>query len=133
MSNHVLNFYREAGGQRTHWRMTLDASMTVLEEVKVEDKKDSRVEKIKADLTARGIGYTEKEGQIVITAIPDAERKVIEALTDAKRCWFPGCSEIVAAYNEERKNLSADCPQCQVGALMRKYRSLLLAAEKTSA
>lgn len=130
----TLHFYRaDENGVRRRWRMTLDDKMTVIDERQDEEgTADPRNDSLRKDLTARGIEFEEQGGKIIITRIPEAEKIAIETLVDPSKCWFPECREIMRAYAEEKAKLPKDCPSCQQGALIRKYRDILINAAKKS-
>jgi hypothetical protein len=131
MSHKVLHLFRVVGGKRVKIRFVVDEQMTILEETETQEPAKNPDSRIKADLDARGIKYETQDGKLVITHVPELERKSIEALTNIDKCWFEGCREIVEAYIQEGKTLPSDCPACQKGALIRKYRQLLIdAAER---
>lgn len=133
-SMRTLYVYRvDNAGVRNRWKMVLDDHMTVLEETKVNDSTTStRNEAVKKDLTARGVEFEDRDGKVVITRIPEEEKRAIEVIVDPSKCWFPECHEIMKAYEAEKQKLPSDCPACQQGALIRKYRDLLINAAKKS-
>jgi len=73
-------------------------------------------------LLDRGIEFTRQpNGALIITKVPVREQTIMKFFTGAP-CFFPGCEELRAAFKGEEQKLAQDCPACERGALINKYR-----------
>ena len=50
------------------------------------------------------------------------EQELFKFFSDHSECWFDGCEEMRKKYKEELDKLPPNCPNCQKGALIRKYK-----------
>lgn len=92
-------------------------------------------QKQEAFLQSHGIQYDIRETEtadgikhraVMITSIPDSFQETLRFFLDPESnpCWFTGCNELREQYKKEKES-KADCSECQEGALIRKYSTLV--------
>lgn len=72
----------------------------------------------------RGIVGSVIGGTLVISSIPDRERRLLSFFSKSSPCPdFPGCEEMRRRYFSELEMMeSEDCTDCDKAKLLRKYR-----------
>jgi hypothetical protein len=108
-------------GGRTRWKFVVDEQGTILEETPAPEA-----------LTEGVTVTTAPDGTKRITAVSAEERKVLSFFVDSAPCWFEGCDELRAKYQDEVAKLGAGCPSCQKGAVIRKYQDLVRRASSAT-
>ena len=103
----TLNFFRRTGDKLEPWEFEVD-------------------------MATREIISERPKRHTMLTEVDDETRRVLGILTGSTPCNFPGCAQLVAAYDDEIAQLGGDCPSCQKGAIIRKYATLLRAAPRHS-
>ncbi len=122
MSPRILNLFRVVEGKRVGYRFVIDAQDVIIEEAVV-DVQDQPLSPRELRMQQLGITYERREdGGITITGVPPREQLISRFFVDSSPCWFPGCEELRRQFKEEVGKLGSDCPACDRGALMNKYR-----------
>ena len=101
--NTILNFFRRNGDHLEAWEFEVD-------------------------LATREIISERPKARTTITEVDDETRRVLGILTGSIPCDSPGCVQLVNSYDEEVSRLGSDCPDCQKGAIIKKYASLIRAS-----
>ena len=57
-----------------------------------------------------------------ITHVDPKEAEIFKFFSEATPCWFSGCEELRKEYFTELANLGPNCPACQKGSIIRKYK-----------
>ena len=126
LPRHVFMF-RMQDGRRVRWRFTLDAQLTILDERVDEGGSVSAIDPRDQHLLDRGYGFERRGGSVFITKVPPLEDLATRALVSATPCWFSGCQELRDEYQKELAALTADCPPCEHGTLIRKFTERAIA------
>jgi len=109
-------------GTRQRWKFVVDDKQTILsEELMPEDTPNMETT---ATVDARG--------HRVVTNISADDRRILSFFSPATPCWFPACVELREKYTAEIAALTAGCPECQKGAIIRKYQELVKKHESTT-
>lgn len=58
----------------------------------------------------------------IIDSITSKEQEIFKFFSPFSDCWFEGCKELREQYTKELNNLPENCPSCQKGSLIRKYK-----------
>ena len=108
----TLYLYRIAEtGERQRWKFTVDEQQNIIEEAKVEDV---------VTTVAR-----EENGKRVVSEIGAEDRRILNFFSTAAPCWFAECEDLRRQYAAEIGALATGCPDCQKGAVIRKYQTLV--------
>ena len=114
----TLYLYRVAEtGERQRWKFVVDEQQTIIEETKVED--------------AVTMAVRDETGKRVVSAISSDDRRILNFFSTAAPCWFAECEDLRQQYAAEIAALAAGCPDCQKGAVIRKYQTLVKKHEQT--
>ncbi len=95
----------------------------------VKSPQDHAVEAYKRALDSRGIKYTVNDkGQVIVTNVPVREKQIIQFFDlDQPTPDVPGMEDIRTNYKNELEQMQASsCTTCQINALQRKYRDVLM-------
>ncbi len=116
-----LFFYRagDTPGSRQRWRFTVDAQQNIISEVRDDPP------------VGETVASKSEDGRVTVTQISDADRRVLGFFSLSTPCWFKECETLRSRYREELKTLGVGCPECQKGALIRKYQALVRKAESS--
>jgi len=116
VNNTTLYLYRvNEEGARQLWALEVDGQKTIVSETRVEKQERSGLQDL-------GVTYsTDEQGRRTISNVDDRTKQALSFFTDAP-CWFEGCEELRARYQEERAEQESEtgCRTC-VGSLYRKY------------
>jgi len=109
-------------GTRERWKFVVDEKQTIVSE-----------ELLPTEAPTIGTSATiDAKGHRVITAIGDDDRRILGFFSPTTPCWFPGCVALREKYTAEIATLAAGCPDCQKGAVIRKYQELVKQHESTA-
>lgn len=76
-------------------------------------------------LKERGIQYKIENGSVILTSVPEREKRILTFFLKDQPCPFPGCESLRNQFFQEVADLGEDCADCQEGAVMRKYREII--------
>jgi hypothetical protein len=115
----TLYLYREGPvpGSRVRWKIEVDDRQNIVSETQVEDVTTSAVR--------------DETGKRVVSAIGPDDRRILNFFSPAAPCWFQECEDLRQQYATEIAALSVGCPDCQKGAVIRKYQALVKKHEQT--
>lgn len=102
-------------GQRTRWRFLLDEGDTIISEQEAPEP----------DTTTPGITVEMVKGQRTVTKVSPEQQKILGFFVASTPCWFEGCNELREKYLAEVAAQPAGCPDCQKGAIIRKYKAII--------
>jgi len=58
----------------------------------------------------------------MVTQVDPKDAEMFKFFSEATPCWFSGCEELRKEYFTELANLGPNCPACQKGSIIRKYK-----------
>lgn len=109
----TLKFYRKKkDGTTVKLVIKFDQGMNILEEVESPDDRWNN----------NGLTLEKTAGVTKITSATPLALEINKVFTLSIPCSLPECEDIRKRYKEELDKLPENCPSCQIGALMRKYR-----------
>jgi hypothetical protein len=102
-------------GTRERWKFTVDDHQNIVaEELMPEELPPIKTTAIR-----------DASGKLVVSSISDTDRRILGFFSPSTPCWFQGCEELRKQYQVEEGALDANCPDCQKGAIIRKYQDLV--------
>lgn len=93
------------------------------------ENSNAALEAYKQALDSRGIKYKVNEaGQVIVLNVPVIEKQIIQFFDLSQPTPdVPGMEDIRVNYKTELENMqSGGCTTCQINALQRKYRAVLM-------